>query len=307
MPRAGAPSAVLPDQVYVFSAWAFGEAKLARQTAHLPSCPFPSLVVTDSMRYGRESTFHPRAATYIFWKADRAVRSSGPFGCSFGCSAGLLGSEEHALNRASREVSNSVENTCTFRWLKRAVFMSILPVITVDDCLGCGHILSDRLPNVSNARRPSPRQIATGSSFLHRGSFAPGTDAKCAGQMVQRRDSRASVSDLHRNDQGILPVARDRRVSRLESDMDAPWPLARCHRARIHAMRQKVSRSGVAARNLSRKGHIGNRKHHRANGRAHDSVCAKIRNTLESSGSPILGPLSIDQWRKFHLVHGQHH
>lgn len=22
---------------------------------------------------------------------------------------------------------------------------------------------------------------------------------------------------------------------------------------------------------------------------------------------PILGPLSIDQWRKFHLVHGQHH
>src|SRR5947209_10179241 len=123
MPRAGAPSAVLPDHVYVFSARAFGEAKLARQTAHLPSRPLPSLVATDSMRYGRESTFQPRAATYIFWKADRAVRSSGPFGCSFGCSAGLLDSDEQALNRASREMINSDDKSFAFRWLMRAVFM----------------------------------------------------------------------------------------------------------------------------------------------------------------------------------------
>src|SRR5947209_17361187 len=107
MPRAGAPSAVLPDHVYVFSARAFGDAKLARQTAHLPSCPFPSLVATDSIRYGRESTFQPRAATYIFWKADRAVRSSGPFGCSFGCSVGLLDSEDRKSTRLNSSHANT--------------------------------------------------------------------------------------------------------------------------------------------------------------------------------------------------------
>src|SRR5579863_898454 len=106
MPRDGAPSAALPDHVYPFSERWVADAKLARHTAHLPSCPFPSLVATDSMRYGLASWFQPRAATYNFWNADRAVSISGPFGSGFASSAGLLGSEEHPANSANSTIAN---------------------------------------------------------------------------------------------------------------------------------------------------------------------------------------------------------
>ena len=49
-PRSGAPLALLPDQVKDFSERIVAEAKLARYTAHLPSCPLPSVVTVASMR-----------------------------------------------------------------------------------------------------------------------------------------------------------------------------------------------------------------------------------------------------------------
>src|SRR5580658_2012842 len=99
-PRSGAPEAALPDQVKVFSECWAAEAKPQRQMAHLPSWPLPSLVAVDSMRKGLESGFQPRAATYNFWKAERAVISSGPFTSGL-VSAGVLESEQ-AVSSASR-------------------------------------------------------------------------------------------------------------------------------------------------------------------------------------------------------------
>jgi hypothetical protein len=38
------------------------------------------------------------------------------------------------------------------------------------------------------------------------------------------------------------------------------------------------------------------------------SICeAKFGSRIKVLDHPILGPLSIDQWRRFHLVHGLHH
>src|SRR5215467_8901325 len=117
MPRAGAPSAALPDHVYPLAdRWA-AEANPARQIAHLPSCPFPSLVATDSTRYGLASWFQPRAATYIRWKAERAVTSSGPLTSGLAGSSGLV-SEEQAVRKLNerRMAANPRNDILRERW-----------------------------------------------------------------------------------------------------------------------------------------------------------------------------------------------
>src|SRR5262249_17248041 len=125
-PRSGSE----PDHTYGLVARCIADAKAARQTADLPSRPLESALEEDSTRYGRASAPQPCAEIYSFCKALRALSSSEGFGCGF--SAGLGGSDEHAVSKVRANIAMN--------------HFFIATVLYSKDCvLESGHILNEGL------------------------------------------------------------------------------------------------------------------------------------------------------------------
>ena len=148
------------------------------------------------------------------------------------------------------------------------------------------------------------REIASALAGL----LPDGLLATRAREVVPRRNPGTSISDLHRNNQGVWTCRGRRKAASNGSYMEAARPGVGCRRFRLYAAWQES-----AAGRPSSRSSFGESAGQRLGQRSQPwmRLCRAAKQSSDRAARfwiiPFLGPLSIDQWRKFHLVHGLHH